>query len=553
MSQTVQVDNSNYEFEVLLVKEPPSKESSSSVVSNDSIQSIPITKESIRYLEIEDCFTGIGLGGRIIISNFNSFLDQVGIFNVDDNNAGTNIFIRFKNLDFARPGVEAPEIFLLAALSKSDQISENEIDRNNVFEFEEYEIAKLKRTSTVLSNNTPQDITDAFADAASVQDIITKLLLLYNDKEKLKIVTDTTGTLLEQGDKDYLIAECIKEDLTLHDSIMILYDFLSYSDGSGFLANVIPGVIKLEQSQNTNEYEKVFQIKPLNQNILPLLTYIESQPSNPILSELLLESFVLQSSDYTSPSFSENIIERYSIERVDYNSVLGKKWVSIMYTIIDTCTSSIKIPYDDLKRAFGELFTGPYQDNLPLYEKPIFKKYSLPNLSSSLAIAYGVTKIFNSFVFDNVAITFRTKGNTYRKPDRFIEIKSEKKDINGYWFIISVKHIFTDSVYENEITCVKFYLDKLKESLPLMASASQTNTPPNQPAQGSSIPPGPVVFPEPLPLEEILDGGVLPARAGDTSSSILELLRQPIGNNSNTGPSRPGLLIENIPGLERLP
>jgi hypothetical protein len=145
-------------------------------------------------------------------------------------------------------------------------------------------------------------------------------------------------------------------------------------------------------------------------------------------------------------------------------------------------------------------------------------------------------KIFNSFVFDNVAITFRTKGNTYRRSDRFIEIKSEKKDINGYWFIISIKHIFTDSVYENEITCVRFYLDKLRESLPLIASAPQTTTSPNQPAQSSNIANGSVDFQEP-PLPEPgseIDGSVLPPK-------------QPV-NNVNAGPLRE--VISELPELK---
>jgi hypothetical protein len=42
----------------------------------------------------------------------------------------------------------------------------------------------------------------------------------------------------------------------------------------------------------------------------------------------------------------------------------------------------------------------------------------------------------------------------------FILINGDKKDQTesptGYWFIVSIKHIFENEMYQNEITAVKF-------------------------------------------------------------------------------------------------
>lgn len=62
--------------------------------------------------------------------------------------------------------------------------------------------------------------------------------------------------------------------------------------------------------------------------------------------------------------------------------------------------------------------------------------------------------------------TFRVQGATHRQAGKFIGITRENNKqptlfdnkFLGIYFILSVKHIFQDAKYMNELVCVKTYL-----------------------------------------------------------------------------------------------
>lgn len=489
MSQVVQIDNSKYEFEFFLVKGKGKA---------DDI--IPITKESIKYLEVEDSFANIGYVGKVIFSDFNSILEKIGIFKITDGNISPNFFIRFKNLDFEEINVgNVPEVFLLAALNDNTQTSKNTIDRHAAFEFDEYQVAELKRKSVVGVENIQEliraissSVTSGFNQATgngTVQDLIVGLL---ERTTTLKIQTSPNPT---KADITNLRPICIDPVKTVYQSIMELYNYLSYGND---IVNV-PGIIKL---QNVGNKDRNFFLTPFNQTILKFFELIRSSPTSAEVGNYLLEKFVISSQEYEEASLGENVISKYNIERVDYEDVLSKKWCSLIATHGQECNNNVsnELDYENLIRKFEQYFTGSYRSNLPERDNPIKKPYSTVGLPQELSLAYGVNKVFSSFIFDNIAITFRVKGNTYRDAGKFVEIRSDKPDVNGYWFIISVKHIFEESTYFNEITCVKFY-DDTREGSPRQITTTRQNTSTTSSAPRNPAVPVPTIS-EPLPFEE---------------------------------------------------
>jgi hypothetical protein len=129
--------------------------------------------------------------------------------------------------------------------------------------------------------------------------------------------------------------------------------------------------------------------------------------------------------------------------------------------------------------------------------------YNKPGIYPDLALAYGTNSVLKSFVFDNLAVVFRVKGQPYRKPNRFISINpinpsqqdkklgdesKNKEEISGYWYVVSVSHIFESGNYFNEFTCVKLYdLNSSVSSGALSTSNDPTIAPNSGGGKGTCI------------------------------------------------------------------
>ena len=174
--------------------------------------------------------------------------------------------------------------------------------------------------------------------------------------------------------------------------------------------------------------------------------------------------------------------------RVNYEEVFEKKWSNLSKTAGDSdITTTDFIPYTDLREAFGQLFTNPYDSNLPQREVQNIKilTYNYPgDVGSNTTTSWATNRTLKSFIYDNVAIVFKVKGQPYRVPGKFIRINTdqpteanktssssstkscaktgtdesaEADSLNGWWYVISVQHIFENDIYFNRITAVKIY------------------------------------------------------------------------------------------------
>ena len=460
MSEKINIENSIYEFSAILIATNVAADGSKET------KTVPLNKSSIRYLEIEDNLANIGIVGKIIISNYYGILQKLNIYNAT--NESPYIFIRFKNLDFVAAGASIiPEVFVMAALGKSSETSTNIIDRHVAFEFEEKSIVTLKRE--YISTPSERDALAGTSPEEAISDIFTVFCneILQKKEEDIKpsAAESIPSIIFKKGDSAYdIVRKC--------------YDHLAYEPAYNGIYS--PGLIQLENVEG--KLERKLVIKSLAEDMTAFFKIIKSGGD---ASKYLNDKFTVTFSDKTK-FLRDNIITKYDIMRVDYEEVFEKKWSNLSKTAGDTdVTNTDFIPYTALREAFGQLFTSPYDSNLPQRDPERIRilTYHYPgDLNSSTTTSWATNKTLRSFIYDNVAIVFKVKGQPYRVPGKFIRINTdqpteanktsssssscaktstdesvEADSLNGWWYVISVQHIFENDIYFNRIVAVKIY------------------------------------------------------------------------------------------------
>lgn len=491
MSQTVNIENSIYDFEIILFSEGEKGE----------IKAVPITKSSIKYLEIEDDLNEFGYKGSITFTNFDGLLQKLGVYN--SSQEAPYLLVRIKNLDFAGKGIqEDPEIFFLASLGKSSETGKNVTDKNTTFLFEEYIIAKLKRTIA-----TQEIRENLISTATTPADIIRAILLAGCTKAGMKeggIDVEIVGTSAGSVNNISEIAS-VTNNVSFYELVNFAYLYLCFElDEPGDITLKTPGIIKLE---NLSKSKRGFKIRPLGNDIKKFLKLAKTNPNSSEIKNYLTEKFSIASS--SDPiAFGDNFISNYDLLRVDFEDVFENKWVNLqMITGGLNCSINEPINYEQYRYIFEKMFTDPFPCNLPERAKDVTEqniktiKYTKPGLEETLARSYGTNKIFKSFVFDNTAMIFKVKGQVYRTPGKFIHIKADSTnssstnvqtdEINGFWYVLSVKHIFENDIYKNEIICVKFYKNygELAKA-PTLPVGSGSSSSPNQTLTNNTPLPG---------------------------------------------------------------
>lgn len=504
MSEIINIENSKYEFEVLLV----TRARSDSDPSGYEYKAAPITKSSIKYMEITDDLVNFGYTGTITFTNYFGILQKLGMYNITDE--APFVHVRFKNLDFSATKKIAPSIYFIGSLGRNYETSANVIDKHASFQFEEYMVAKLKRTTvrSVLDDASAVVGRGEFGDldelvefsqrtpAAHARYLISQGLSRSNINVSVSLGSTPTD------DKISLMQVGVTENhTTIFDAVQQLSNFLSFTLPADvppeFNNYVSPGIIKVQNSPDYKDRQIV--VKSLVEEINGFFKLIKTNKTSENISNYLTEKFSIALSN-DSKTFGDNFISKYNLMRVNFQDVYEKKWGNLE-TICGTndCTLNNPIAYETLRVAFERLFTAPYATNIPKREDEVDNNgvktlsYSLKNIPERLAIGLGTNMMFKSFIFDNIALTFRVKGQPYRSAGKFIQIeadgssssKSNKPtgstdELNGYWYIISVKHVFENDIYFNDYICVKIYnnigeLSEIPESV--VGTSSSTGTP----------------------------------------------------------------------------
>ena len=192
------------------------------------------------------------------------------------------------------------------------------------------------------------------------------------------------------------------------------------------------------------------------------------------LSKWVIDGFTLAPLESNRQNdFRESSIEKFDLHKPQYEQLFREKWLN--YTVTQhnerdvTTTKNNTITYQSLKEEFEKVVCGGKKSNLPARIdtggqdiKYTSLKSEFPIGDENLNVTAMKNRTFKSFIYDNTAISFKVTGSPHRKPGFFIMLNDTKKkndenELTGYWYIISVKHIFENDIYTNEIVAVKFF------------------------------------------------------------------------------------------------
>ena len=450
MSNLSNIGNSIYEFDFSLTR----------VKDDNNYEFIPISKAMILYLEIEDNLSKFGCQGRVIFNNFYSILDKLGLG--AGVNQGITLFdINFKNKDFDNQVSIIDKAFqIVTQLGAGDDDSNNPIDKNLNYQFEEYVVRLLRE----------QKVDPASITSSKVTDIIKNLLSTGIDRLKKNVYVDFSN--FKDSSVTIPIEHIIKPNQSFYDLISICYKYLWYPDDNS------PGLLQLENFKiDDTKIQRKFTMHPLFTDIKKFHDKIAAGEKD--LKEYVIEQFTI-GGESDSKTIRDNTIEKYNVCEADLETLLRTTWVNHRATYLKdgniTDTNVNTITYDSLRELFianvlnkkNQSINVPadksISNNLQNAVDIITRDYVCDfreNSTDPIIIEAGIkAMVTRSFIFDNSAINFRTIGSPYRKPGMFILLNEntpdDKKSPFGYWFVISVKHIFENDIYHNEITAVKF-------------------------------------------------------------------------------------------------
>jgi hypothetical protein len=501
-TNVVIIDGNPYDVEIYLIK------------GCTSTGVIPIAYSSLKYLEISNDLANIGYTGKIIFTNFNNILEKLNVFAASNN--APILYFKLRSLSFGDEKSTYDDIFFFAALTEGQDFKQNAIDGNSAYNFEELYVFNLK-TSKVIKDNLY--LKSFFNNSVPVYKLL-RYLLTFN--EEVPSVFDQTPQFLSpsirsnktlsistlSASDNHILREIevagepagdsialtpivnLNNTTVFYDAIKSLYPYFSFLPKGRELKIdnenwYDPGMIKIENDRATNGARKIIMFPLLGtiQNFFDTVSKEGSKTSGVIASTadnyynniFLTEKFVIAQSD-SAEYLSDNTVDKYELKRVNYNDVLkNKKWVTTecREESRDGCTSGSIRPYLKTRQVFEQICVSPYPCNLPEIPEgnESVKVYQKPDININLALAYGTNTVLKSFVFDNLAVVFRVKGQPYRKPNRFISLNPQqldkksgdkfneknKEEISGYWYVVSVNHIFENGNYFNEFTCVKLY------------------------------------------------------------------------------------------------
>lgn len=487
MSNYVTINNSTYEFNAYLANG----------VGCGSL--FPVLKSTIEYLEIEDTLAFPGLRGTISISNFYGLLQKLELFEIT--NDVNVLIIDIINKDADASGALPIKLAFEGILGEAGENSKNIVDRKLTFNFEEFNVGILRN----------KYITNANLEGGSgtCSDYIKKVILTGLNKTEVKdvFIVESSGDI-EGTTTPAPAGSIVKQTQSCYEVLRLLLRNCYFEDG-------IPGLLQIKNIYEGKEVKRKYKLTNLGKYISEFYTTLVSSNNNADLSSFVLETFITGDAP-ESNTFGSNFIDKYDIIRPNFKDVLAKKWVD--YNIapqscsLDGVSSTDFFPYEASKNLFEEkVLGGTYSANLPTKSVSTLAETSTDvnqatSTSNTNAVVTVIPEIaewkdsiramaLKSFIYDNTAVTFKVPGNLYREAGYFIQIKVEKnaeskdktQDISGFYFIISIKHIFSGENYQNEIVAVKLNTNEKLSSNSKFTSSLVPGSSINTGASGTNI------------------------------------------------------------------
>lgn len=438
MSEEANIGNSVYTFDFSVAtgtaKAPDGKGTS-------------VTKGSIPYLVIVDDLTPNGYTGYVKFKNPSNILNHLGLGGgTNKNSLWFNISIKCN--DFKGKNTDDTSINALVQLRNGKDQSTGTLQGDASYSFVELQICQLSQNNVEASHPSLQK-------AKTIGEAVINTLTYGGGNG-----TAGGGTAKTQGTPTMVMGIITNGDTYYDVAINKLYKLYYFNEHG-------PGLIRLE----TKSGKRVFEITSIGEFTKNFIRAIDSNQS---VAKYVMESFTLAPMEpNSSQTFRESVIENYNIKKPKYHELFQDKWVN--YSITQHTTSDITtsknntFTYEALKSEFERIVCGGKKSNLPersdLGKKDIkYKSYKCEfaindeNLNAVALKNY----VFKSFIYNNTSIKFRVPGSPHRKPGSFISINDAKKrnadnELTGFWYVISVMHIFENETYVNEIEAVKFF------------------------------------------------------------------------------------------------
>lgn len=405
-----------------------------------------ITKGDIVFLTIVDDLTPNGYTGYVKFKNQSNILSHIGMGGArNKNNIWFNIDI--KSNDFQTKNTDDTAIKATVQLRDSRDQAVG-INGDAAFSFSEIHVSQLQQNNVEAAHPWLQK-------SKTIGEAIVESIIYGCANGTLRGgVTKTQGTpgmvlgIISNGDTYYDVAA------------KKLYSLLYYNEHG-------PGLLRFE-NKNSKRVVELTAIGEFTKN------FIKAFESKQNLAKYVSDSFTIAPHEpNNSKTFRESVIENYNIIKPKYEELLREKWVN--YTITQhtasdiTTTKNNTFTYENLKKEFEQVVCGGKKSNLPertdLGTKDVRYKSFTGQFSvndENLNVAALKASVFKSFIYDNTKIKFRVPGIPHRKPGYFIAINDVQKrggdtELAGFWYVISVLHIFENETYTNEIEAVRFF------------------------------------------------------------------------------------------------
>ena len=437
MSEQANIENSLYTFNFSIA----------TGTSNPSDgRGTSITKGDVAFLTIVDDLTPNGYTGYVKFKNPSNILNHVGMGGASNKNSmWFNIDIQsndFKSKNTDDTGIKA------TVQLRDSKDSTAGVSGDAAFNFSEIHISQLQQNNVEAAHpwlQKSKTIGEAIVES-TIYGCANETL--RGGETKVKDTPAMTPGIISNGDTYYDVV------------VNKLYNLLFYKEHG-------PGLLRFE-TKNSKRVVELYAIGEFTKN------FIKAFESKQNLAKYVTDSFTLAPFEPGgSTTFRESVIEQYDVVKPKYDELLKEKWLSYtmtQHTASDvTTTKNNTFTYDNLKKEFEQIVCGGKKSNLPertdLGTKDVrYKSYQCQfsvtddNLNEAALKAF----VFKSFIYDNTKIKFRVPGIPHRKPGRFIAINDVQKkggdtELAGFWYVISVLHIFENETYTNEIEAVRFF------------------------------------------------------------------------------------------------
>jgi hypothetical protein len=405
-----------------------------------------ITKGDITHLTIVDDLTPNGYSGFVKFKNPANILSHIGTGGSQNKNSmWFNIDIKCD--DFKGKNTDDTTIKATVQLRDSSDQAKG-IDGDASFTFSELQVSQLTQNNVGPAHASLQK-------SKTIGEALINTLTYGGGNGTLK-----GGSVKTQGTPT-LVPGIITNGDTYYDvAVKKLYSLLYYAEHG-------PGLVRVENKSSG----RVVDITPIGEFTKNFIKAFDSKQS---LAKYVTDSFTLAPHEpNNSQTFRESVIEKYDVIKPKYEMLLKDRWVN--YSIAQQAAGDITtsknntFTYANLKSEFEKVVCGGKQSNLPersdLGNKDVkFKSFqgqftvNDENLNEAALKCF----LFKSFIYDNTKIKFRVPGLPHRKAGYFIAINDVNKrggatEHAGFWYVVSVLHVFENETYVNEIEAVRFF------------------------------------------------------------------------------------------------